>query len=43
MGFRAYVIVWDYETRREIGRHDLHKVKYLLRSLNYKAGGLRSE
>ncbi|TDG53131.1 hypothetical protein AWZ03_000674 [Drosophila navojoa] len=27
MGFRGYVIVWDYESRKEIGRHDLHKVK----------------
>lgn len=27
MGFKGYVIVWDYESRKEIGRHDLHKVK----------------
>lgn len=26
MGFKGYVIVWDYESRKEIGRHDLHKV-----------------
>lgn len=27
MGFRAYVIVWDYKTRTEILRHELHKVQ----------------
>ncbi|XP_055909541.1 cilia- and flagella-associated protein 52 isoform X1 [Eupeodes corollae] len=27
MGFRAYVILWDYKERREIARHDLHKVR----------------
>lgn len=26
MGFRAYVIVWCWETKREISRHELHKV-----------------
>ncbi|EDW93685.1 cilia- and flagella-associated protein 52 [Drosophila yakuba] len=26
MGFRGYVIIWDYEQRKEIARHDLHKV-----------------
>lgn len=27
MGYRAYVIVWDWETRTEILRHELHKVR----------------
>ncbi|XP_034657831.1 cilia- and flagella-associated protein 52 [Drosophila subobscura] len=27
MGFRGYVIIWDYYQRKEISRHDLHKVK----------------
>ncbi|EDW37776.1 GL15062 [Drosophila persimilis] len=27
MGFRGYVIIWDYHQRKEIARHDLHKVK----------------
>lgn len=27
MGFRAYVIIWDWKTRTEILRHDLHKVR----------------
>ncbi len=27
MGFRAYVIVWDYKTRTELLRHELHKVR----------------
>jgi hypothetical protein len=26
MGFRAYVIVWDWQTRTELMRHELHKV-----------------
>lgn len=26
MGYRAYVIVWDWATRSEILRHELHKV-----------------
>lgn len=26
MGFRSYTIVWDWEKRAEILRHDLHKV-----------------
>jgi len=26
MGFRGYVIIWDYDQRKEISRHDLHKV-----------------
>ena len=27
MGFRAHVIVWNWETREEILRHELHKVR----------------
>lgn len=27
MGFRAHLIVWDWKTRREILRHELHKVR----------------
>ncbi|XP_053672450.1 cilia- and flagella-associated protein 52 [Anopheles nili] len=27
MGFRAFVIVWDWETRKEISRHELHRVR----------------
>lgn len=27
MGFRAYVIIWDWESRRESARHELHKVR----------------
>lgn len=27
MGFRAYVIVWDWSTRTEKTRHELHKVR----------------
>uniref|UniRef100_A0A336M2Q3 Cilia- and flagella-associated protein 52 n=1 Tax=Culicoides sonorensis TaxID=179676 RepID=A0A336M2Q3_CULSO len=27
MGYRAYVIVWNWETRQEILRHELHKVR----------------
>ncbi|EAT39137.1 AAEL009035-PA [Aedes aegypti] len=27
MGFRAYVIIWDWESRREISRYELHRVK----------------
>lgn len=27
MGFRAYVIVWDWQSRKEIFRHDMHKVR----------------
>lgn len=26
MGYRAYVIVWNWETRQEVLRHELHKV-----------------
>lgn len=26
MGFRAYVIVWDWEKKSEKLRHELHKV-----------------
>lgn len=26
MGFRAYVIVWDWEAKKEKFRHELHKV-----------------
>lgn len=26
MGFPAYVILWDFAKRRELARHDLHKV-----------------
>ncbi|XP_030372398.1 cilia- and flagella-associated protein 52 [Scaptodrosophila lebanonensis] len=26
MGFRGYVILWDFAQRRELSRHDLHKV-----------------
>lgn len=26
MGFRAYVIVWDWERKAEKFRHELHKV-----------------
>lgn len=27
MGFRAYVIVWSWETRAELFRHEMHKVR----------------
>lgn len=27
MGFRAYVILWDWTTQKEICRHELHKVQ----------------
>lgn len=27
MGFRAYVIIWDWNTKKERGRHELHKVR----------------
>uniref|UniRef100_A0A1A9VDW4 Cilia- and flagella-associated protein 52 n=1 Tax=Glossina austeni TaxID=7395 RepID=A0A1A9VDW4_GLOAU len=27
MGFPAYVILWDFAERRELARHDLHKVR----------------
>lgn len=27
MGFRAYVIVWDWATKAELIRHELHKVR----------------
>nr|XP_029732385.1 cilia- and flagella-associated protein 52-like [Aedes albopictus] len=27
MGFRAYVIIWDWESRKEISRYELHRVK----------------
>lgn len=27
MGFRAYVIVWDWNSQCELLRHELHKVK----------------
>jgi cilia- and flagella-associated protein 52 len=27
MGFRSHLIVWDWKTRLEIVRHDLHKVE----------------
>uniref|UniRef100_A0A1A9X516 Cilia- and flagella-associated protein 52 n=1 Tax=Glossina brevipalpis TaxID=37001 RepID=A0A1A9X516_9MUSC len=27
MGFPAYVILWDFGERRELARHDLHKVR----------------
>lgn len=27
MGFRAYVIIWDWATKKERGRHELHKVR----------------
>lgn len=27
MGFRAYVIVWSWDTKKEIARHELHKVR----------------
>lgn len=27
MGFRAYIIVWDWEKRCELLRHELHKVR----------------
>ncbi|XP_068149093.1 cilia- and flagella-associated protein 52 [Drosophila tropicalis] len=27
MGFRGYVIIWNYDQRKEIARHDLHKVQ----------------
>lgn len=27
MGFRAYVIIWDWKTLKEITRHELHKVR----------------
>lgn len=28
MGFPGFVILWDFAERREIARHDLHKVNY---------------
>ncbi|XP_005191124.2 cilia- and flagella-associated protein 52 [Musca domestica] len=27
MGFPGYVILWDFEQRKELARHDLHKVR----------------
>lgn len=27
MGFRAYVIIWDWQSRKEISRYELHRVK----------------
>ncbi|XP_055376236.1 cilia- and flagella-associated protein 52 [Condylostylus longicornis] len=27
LGFRAFVIIWDFEKRKEMARHDLHKGK----------------
>ncbi|XP_058832264.1 cilia- and flagella-associated protein 52-like [Topomyia yanbarensis] len=27
MGFRAYVIIWDWQSRQEISRYELHRVK----------------
>lgn len=27
MGFRAYIIIWNWETKKETGRHQLHKVR----------------
>lgn len=27
MGYRAYVIIWSWETKKEISRHELHKVR----------------
>ncbi|XP_073836485.1 cilia- and flagella-associated protein 52 isoform X2 [Musca autumnalis] len=27
MGFPGYVILWDFEERKELARHDLHKVR----------------
>lgn len=29
MGFRAYVIVWDWQKKCEKLRHELHKVKLI--------------
>lgn len=26
MGFRSYVIVWDWETKTEKSRHELHRI-----------------
>lgn len=27
MGFRSYVIVWDWETKQEKSRHELHRIE----------------
>lgn len=27
MGFRAYIIIWNWETKKETARHQLHKVR----------------
>lgn len=35
MGFPAYVIMWDFATRTQLARHDLHKV--LVQSISFTA------
>ena len=35
MGFRAYVIVWDWQSKKEVSRHELHRV--LVQSLCFTA------